>query len=291
VSDVAPVRLVPLNVNGKALLPWSALVGLTAVRVGPCTVKAAARMADPEAPVETVTLWAPRVAPVEMVKVAVTIPEFTTWTLVTLTPPPTVTPAPPVPESAPVRLVPVSVTLTAEPRTPVAGLIPVNVGAPREMTVKATALLVPPPPGTVTVTFLAPRVAPVLIVKVALTWVSFCTAIPLTVTPPPPPPDTLIAVVPVSPLPKRLTANVVPRTPWFGEIDWSTGPVTEKVTVPLVPPGVVTKICRGPTTVVDEPEMLTVAVMQGKGTPAPHVVAELTTVPAVMLTPFVGVAT
>jgi hypothetical protein len=251
-------------------------------------VKAPVRVADPEAPVETVTFWAPRVALAEMVKVAVTVPEFTTWTLVTLTPPPTVTPAPPVPESAPVRLVPVSVTLTAAPRTPVAGLIPVNVGAPREMTVKGVELLGPPPPGTVTVTFLAPRVAPVLIVKAALTCVSFCTAIPLTVTPPPPP-DTLIAVVPVSPLPKRLTANVVPRTPWFGEIDWSTGPFTVKVTVPLVPPGVVTKICRGPTAA--PAVMVTVAVMQGKGTPAPHVVAELTTVPAVMLTPFVGVAT
>lgn len=30
---------------------------------------------------------------------------------------------------------------------------------------------------------------------------------------------------------------------------------------------------------------------QGKGTPAPHVAAELTTVPGVMLTPFAGVAT
>lgn len=48
---------------------------------------------------------------------------------------------------------------------------------------------------------------------------------------------------------------------------------------------------RGPMTVVDEPEMVTVAEMQGKGTPAPHVAAELTTVPAVMLTPFVGAAT
>jgi len=156
----------------------------------------------------------------------------------------------------------------------VLGAIEVNVGAPEAITVKGTALLVPP--GAVTVTFLAEPVAVALIVKVALTWVSFCTAIPLTVTPPP---DTAIAVVPVSPLPKRLTATVVPRAPWFGETEASTGPSTVYVAGPLVPPGVVTVILLGPIVAVDD--VLKVAVM----------VVALTTVTPVTVRPFAGATT
>ncbi len=125
-------------------------------------------------------------------------------------------------------------------------------------------------------TFLAEPVAVEVIVKVALTWVSFCTAIPLTVTPPP---DTAIAVVPVSPLPKRLTATVVPRTAWFGEIEASTGPSTVYVAGPLVPPAVVTVMVLGPIVVVVV--VLKVAVM----------VVELTNVTPVTVRPFAGATT
>jgi hypothetical protein len=53
--------------------------------------------------------------------------------------------------------------------------------------------------------------------------VELTTVRPLTVTPAP---DTVIAVVPVRPLPKRLTGTEVPREADVGEIDVSTGPVT-----------------------------------------------------------------
>ena len=57
-----------------------------------------------------------------------------------------------------------------------------------------------------------------------------------------PPPDTVTAVVPVRLAPVRVTGTVVPRTPDVGEIVASVGAagaVTEKVTVLLIPHGVV----------------------------------------------------
>jgi hypothetical protein len=219
VNPVAPVKFAPLMTTGTASVPVDGCVaefGLMEVIVAPCTVNGTVLLVPPG--VVTLTLRTLRAAPVEMVKVALICVILITVTPLTATPPPeTATVVAPA-----MKLVPVNVTATAVPRTPVGGAIEVKVGAGGTVTVKVTALLVPP--GAVTVTFLAPAPVNALIVKVALTWVSLTTVKPLTVIPPPP--DTLIAVVPVNPLPNRLTGTAVPREPEAGEIDVSTGPVT-----------------------------------------------------------------
>jgi hypothetical protein len=143
-----------------------------------------------------------------IVKVAVIeVPAAFTTTLLTVMPEPAGTLIVP-----PVRLVPVSVTLTALPRTPEVGEMLVRVGV-SDSTVNVTAFVVPF--GVTTVTFLEPSAAVAEIVKVATTVVSLTTPIALTVTPAP---DTLIADVPVRPLPVRVTGTLVPRTPVLGLI-------------------------------------------------------------------------
>jgi hypothetical protein len=230
-TAVAPVRFAPVRVMAT-VLPRTPDDGTTNWSVGPTTVKAPVRVPVPD-PVVTLTFLAPSVAVVVMVKVAVALSGLKTVKPLTVTPLPlTVEPV------APVKFVPVIVTGTDVPRTPKVGATEVTVGAGSAMMVNPTALLVPP--GAVTVMFLTEPVVPAEMVNVALTWLSFTTVSPLTVTPPPPPPETLIAVVPVSPLPKRLIGTVVPRVACVGEIAVSTGPVTVKVTLPVVPPGVVT---------------------------------------------------
>lgn len=69
------------------------------------------------------------------------------------------------------------------------------------VTVKLTAVLVKPPTTTVTASF--PSVAVGAITKVAVTVVSFTTVNWVTVTPLP---DTFTAVVPIRPMPVRVTA-------------------------------------------------------------------------------------
>ena len=96
----------------------------------------------------------------------------------------------PVDQAAPARLVPVRVIGTVAPRTPDVGAIAVNVGAATPaVTVKLTMLL--GPPGAVTVTFRAPRVAVAEMLKVAVTVVALTAVNPLTAMPVP---DTVIAV-------------------------------------------------------------------------------------------------
>jgi len=73
--DVAPVRLVPVNVKLRALLPRLPVAGLTPVSVGPSTVKPPVRVPVPD-PVVMLTFLAPRVAVVVMVKVAVAVCGF-----------------------------------------------------------------------------------------------------------------------------------------------------------------------------------------------------------------------
>lgn len=230
-NPVAPVKFAPVMVIGTARVPVAgcvAVFGLIDVIVAPCTVNGTVLLVPPA--VVILTVLALSVAVVEMVKVAVAVVAFTTVKPLTVIP---------VPEwfkaVAPVRLVPVSVTATTVPRTPVAGVIEVNVGAPGTMTVKATALLTPP--GAVTVTFRAVPAAVVEMTKFAVTWVGLTTVMVFTVTPPP---GTVMAVVPVNPLPVRVIGTVVPRTPDVGAMDVSTGPSTVYVTVPVVPPGVIT---------------------------------------------------
>jgi hypothetical protein len=198
VNPVAPVKFAPVMVTGTASVPLAGCVaefGLIAVSVAPSTVNGTLLLVPP--PVVMVTFLAVSAAVAEMVKVAVAVVGLRTEKPLTVTPAPeTVTVV------APVKFVPVKVTGTAVPRTPVGGAIEVNVGAGGTTTVKVTALL--GPPGAVTVTFLAVPAAPAVMVKVALTWLSLTTVRPLTVTPPP---GTVIAVVPVRPLPKRLTGT------------------------------------------------------------------------------------
>jgi hypothetical protein len=105
-------------------------------------------------------------------------------------------------------------------------------------TVNVTLPLVPP--GVVTLTVLAESVAVPEIVKFALTVVAFTTVRPLTVIPVP---ETLIALAPVRLVPVRVTGTVPPRVPVVGLIEVRVGgggATTVKVTLLLVPPGVVT---------------------------------------------------
>src|SRR5579864_4959588 len=153
VNPVAPVKFAPVIVTGTASVPVAGCVaefGLIEVIVAPCTVNGTVLLVPPG--VVTLTLWAPSAAPAPILKVALICVVLMTVTPLTATPPP------PPPETATVvapamKLVPVNVTATVVARTPVGGAIEVNVGAGGTVTVKVTALLVPP--GAVTVTFLA----------------------------------------------------------------------------------------------------------------------------------------
>ena len=228
VTAVAPVRFVPSRVTGT-LVPRTPLTGEMEASVAPCTVNAILPLVPPG--VVTLTFLAVSAAVAEIVNVVVAVVAFVTVTVPTVTPPPEMATVVP----AAVKFVPVSVTGTAVPRTPVLGTIDASVGTAGLTIVNGTVLLAPPGV-VVTLTFLAVRPAPAAIAKFALTVVSLTTARPLTVTPPP---DTVIAVVPARPLPVRVSGMVVPRAPDVGEIEVSNGP-TVKVCALLVPPGVVT---------------------------------------------------
>jgi hypothetical protein len=270
-SPVAPVRLLPVMVTGTLTVPLAGCVpevGLIETSVAPWTVNGTVLLVPPPGTV-MLTVLADSVAPVLIVKVAVAVVGLVTVKPLTVTPvPDTVTAV------APVRLVPVKVTGTLVPRTPVAGAIEVSVGTGRPITVNVTVLLVPP--GALTVTFRAEAVALPEIAKVAVTVLSFTTVRPLTATPPP---GTLMAVVPVRPLPTRVTATLAARLPEAGVIEVSAGPFTVNGTVPLVPPGVVTLMVRAPSAALEK--MLMVAV----------IVVEFTTVTPVTVIPLVGAAT
>ena len=158
-TAVVPVKLVPVSVAVKLLLR-ACEMGEIVVSVGPTTVNAPARELLVAPFVVTVTFLALRVAPVVMVKFAVTwVPaEFTVTPLAVTPVPDTVTAV------VPVRLAPVMVTGTTVPRAPDVGAIEFSVGP---TTVNVTPLLIPA--GVVTVTVLALRVAPVVMVKLAVT--------------------------------------------------------------------------------------------------------------------------
>jgi len=232
VNPVAPVKLAPVIVTGTASVPVAGCVaefGLIAVIVAPCTVKGTELLAAAAPATVTVTFLVLSVAPFEMANIAVAVVELVTTTPLTVIPPPP--PPPPLTftvVSPAMKLVPVSATATVVPRTPVGGLIFVNVGVAGIVTVKVTGLLVPP--GAVTVTFLAVPAANALIVKVVWICESLTTVMGPTVTPPLPPPPvvTLTAVAPVRPLPKMSIGTAVPcpRSADAGTIDVSTGPTT-----------------------------------------------------------------
>jgi hypothetical protein len=117
----------------------------------------------------------------------------------------------------------------------VLGVIEVSVGAGGAVTVNVTLPVFPL--GVTRWTFLAVSPAALVIVNVAVTCVSLTTVRPEAVTPVP---ETLTELAPVKPAPVRVTRTLLPRTPDTGLIETNVGAVTVKVTVPLVPPGVVT---------------------------------------------------
>ena len=164
------------------------------VSVGPCTVNVRLPLVPPG--VVMVTFLEVSAAPAVIVNVVVAVVAFTTVTAPTVTPPPeTATVVPDV-----VKFVPVRVTGTDLPRTPVLGATEVSVGIGGAITVNASVFVAPI--GVVTLTFLRVRPAVAEIVNVAVAVMSLTTVSPLTVIPPPTP---VIAVAPVKPRPVKVT--------------------------------------------------------------------------------------
>jgi hypothetical protein len=248
------VKLVPASVTGMLVMPLARRVAVARVIAasagggGLVTVNVTAPEVPPR--VVTVTLRPPSPAAGPMLKVALTVVGLVTVKPATVTPvPDTLTPV------VPVRLVPVRVTATLVlPRVPVLGLIEVSVGAGGLVTVNITLPVVTP--DVVTLMFLFPNVVPGAIVKVALTVVSFTTVIPLTAMLLVP---VFTVVVPVKPLPERVTATVAPRAPELGLIPVSVGRCTVNATELVVPNGPVTETFLTP--VVALVEMVKVAVI------------------------------
>lgn len=227
-TPVAPARLVPVRVTARFVAPRFPEVGEIEVRVGPCTVNALFRVAFP-IPVATVTFLVEAVAPVVMTQDAVTVVAVGVPVIEHVTPPPLmVTPV------AVARFVPVIVTATVVPRTPVVGVMPVTVGP---FTVNVSVFEIPP--GVVTEMFRLPVAAAFVSVQDALTVVAV--TVPTVQLMPLMP--VLTADVPNRLVPVRVIGKLVPRRPEVGEIELNVGAGgarTVKITLPVVPPGVVT---------------------------------------------------
>jgi hypothetical protein len=191
----------------------------------------------------------------------VTVVEFTTLRLLTVTPVPDTTI-----DVVPARFVPVRVTPTLVPRWPMLGAIEVSVGA---TTVNAAARAAFPL-GVWTVTVLAVVPAVIATVKVAVTVVAFTLVKLLTVTPVP---DTVTPVADPKPVPVMVTGTAVPRRPVLGETPVTVGAATVKVTALLVPPAETTVTFLAVSPAV--PEIVNVAVT----------VVGLTTLTALTVTP------
>src|ERR1700693_1922128 len=157
------------------------------------------------------------------------------------------------------KFVPVREKVAAVPRISGDGLIVVSVGTPgAAFTVKGTVPLVPAE--VVTLTLWAPSVALLAMVKVAVMVVLFMTVTPLGVTPVP---LTLIVAPETKVVPVSVTPMIAPCTLLEGLREtWVGGggvELTVKVTVPLVPPAVVTLTFCAPSGAL--PAMVKVAVM------------------------------
>ena len=150
VIAVAPLRSLPATLTGTVVL-CVPVEGVIEVIVAPCTVNVGAPLAGVVPPgVVTLTFLDVSPAVVVIAQLAFTVVEVDVR-------PEQVTPAPEtVTAVAPDRLVPVRVIATVVPRTPEVGEIDANVGT-GELTLKGLVLLVPP--GVVTETVPAPRVA------------------------------------------------------------------------------------------------------------------------------------
>lgn len=202
--------------------------GAEIVRFAPSTVNASVLVVP--IGVVTVTVLPPDPAPTAIAQFALTVVAVEVIPVQATLVPEKVT------KVAPVRLVPVRVTGTVVPRTPVVGAIEVSVGSSGAVTVNATVLAVAPA-GVVTLMFRTPVAAPVGITRLAVTVVSLTTwKVPACTVMVPSPPN---PVEPVRPPPVTVTGTVVPLTPEFGAIEVTNGFRTVNVTVPLVPPAVV----------------------------------------------------
>jgi hypothetical protein len=120
VIAVEPVRPTPVSVTGTTL-PRAPDVGAIEASDGPVIVNVSPLLVPPA--VVTVTDLAVSAAPGEITKLAETVVALTAVKLLTVTPEPD-TPT----DCVPNRLVPVRVTATVVPRTPVVGAIAVSVG-------------------------------------------------------------------------------------------------------------------------------------------------------------------
>jgi hypothetical protein len=200
---------------------------------GPCTVNVTELLGPPGVVIVTALAVAAAVEVIE--KLAVTLVSLTTVMPLTVTPPPGTVIA-----VAPVSPVPVRVTGTTVLRTPVLGAIEVSAGAGGLTTVSVTPVAFPL--GVATVIVLAESVAVPVAEQLALTEVAVGVPVIEHVTPVP---EAVIAVAPVRSLPVIITASApAPRTTVVGVMEVSDGPSTVKVTVPLVPPPVVTVTVR-----------------------------------------------
>ena len=205
---------------------------------------------DDVPPAVVTCLAAPRVALLEIAKVAVSCVALATTTLLTVTPPVTLTAV--LPET---KLAPVKVTPTLVPTTPVTGLTEIRTGVGGRI-VKITGDEVPP--AVATVTLAAPRVAPLEIVNVAVSCVALTTTTLLTVTPP----VTLTVVLPETKLePIRVTPTLCAGHTLVRATEVSTG-VGGRIVKTVgaeVPPDVVTVTLAPPRVAL--PAMLKVAVI------------------------------
>ena len=234
---VAPVRFVPLKVTGT-VAPRAPEVGATELSVGAggLTVKVTALLVPPAA--VTVMLRAPVAALASITRVAVICVAVATGVPLRVRPDGRF-------RVEPVRFAPVKITGTVAPWTPDVGAMEASVGV-GGLTVKATALLVPP--GVVTVMLWAPVAALAPITREAVICVAVATGVPLTVMP-----DGRFRLAPVRFVPVRVTGSVAPWTPEVGAMEVSVGAagLTVNVTALLVPPPVVTEMFWAPVAVVD----------------------------------------
>lgn len=200
VIAVAPFSKLPVSFTATTVLrtPLAGEMAFSVGAEGATTVKGSVLLVPATEVTETVRF--PSVAVDAIVKVAWTVVSFSALTLLTVTPvPETVT------AETPVKPLPYRVTFTMVPSAPCVGTMKLRVGV---STVNGSGLV--SPLGVVTVTFRAPMAAVAAIAKFALRVVSFTTVNPLAVTPVP---DTVTAVAPVKPMPYRVTATVLLRTP------------------------------------------------------------------------------
>jgi hypothetical protein len=226
----APVKVTP------TLVPTAPDAGLTELSEGGggLIVNGTAPLAPPD--VVTVTLPAPIGALAAIVNVAVIWLALTTATLLTETPAGAETAVPGT------KLLPLSVTVTAEPAIPDTGVIALSPGGGGTMVNTAAGDV---PPAVVTVTFTVPNVALAGIVKVAVICVVLATTTLPAVIPPP-----AFTVAPLTKLlPVRVTGTLVPVTPELGAtfVSPGEGGLIVKVTAAVVPPGVVTVTLTGPS--------------------------------------------